>query len=162
MLDTLDNAAERVDAVLPAGSGIGELVCGKGYHSNETLVTLAALGIRSYVPERDRGRRNWRGKHAVRDAVYTNRRRIRDERGTWLLGCRAQRLKRPNAHHYATRRLRRVHLHGHGNILKRVLLQVWGLNLGLLMRQLLGSDAARPPGPCLCPRQRPLRVWRRC
>ena len=36
-----------------------------------------------------------------------------------------------------------MHLRGHGNILKRVLLQVCGLNLGLLMRQLLGVGTPR-------------------
>ena len=51
--------------------------------------------------------------------------------------------KRPNAHLYATGRLRRVHLRGHGNILKRVLLQACGLNLGLLMRQLMGVGTPR-------------------
>ena len=57
----------------PTTTGIAELVCDKGYHSNQTLAMLAALGIRSYVSEPDRGRRNWRGKHVARDAVYGNR-----------------------------------------------------------------------------------------
>ena len=143
MLETLVTAAEQVDAVLPAEPGIAELVCGKGYHSNRALVTLAALGIRSYVSELDRGRRNWRGKCAARDAVYANRRRIRGARGKRLLRRRGERLERPNAHLYATGRLRRVHLRGHGNILKRLLLQVCSLNLGLLMRKLLGVGTPR-------------------
>ena len=41
MLETLVTAAEQVDAVLPAGPGIAELVCDKGYHSNQTLVCTA-------------------------------------------------------------------------------------------------------------------------
>ena len=77
MLETLVTAAEQVDAVQPAGTGIAELVCDKGDHSNQVLVTLAEVGIRSYVSEPARGRRNWRGKHAARDAVYANQRRIR-------------------------------------------------------------------------------------
>ena len=36
-----------------------------------------------------------------------------------------------------------MHLRGHDNILKRQLLQVCGLNLGLLMRQLLGVGTPR-------------------
>ena len=143
MLETLVTAAEQVDAVLPAGPGIAELVCDKGYHSNQTLVTLAEVEIRSYVSEPDRGRRNWRGKHVARDAVYANRRRIRGARGKRLLRRRGERLERPNAHLYATGGMRRVHLRGHGNILKRLLLQVCGLNLGLLMRQLLGVGTPR-------------------
>ena len=143
MLETLIVAAEQVDAVQPTGTGIAELVLDKGYHSNQTLVTLAEQGIRSYVSEPDRGRRHWRGKHVARDAVYGNRRRIRRARGKRLLRLRGERLERPNAHLYATGRLRRVHLRGHGNILKRLLLQVCGLNLGLLMRQLLGVGTPR-------------------
>ena len=98
MLETLVTAAEQVDAVLPAGPGIAELVCDKGYHSNQTLVTLAEVEIRSYVSEPDRGRRNWRGKHVARDAVYANRRRIRGARGKRLLRRRGERLERPHAH----------------------------------------------------------------
>ncbi len=60
MIETLITAAEQVEAVLPAGPGLAEVVGDKGYHSNETLVALAELGIRSYVSEPDRGRRNWR------------------------------------------------------------------------------------------------------
>ena len=143
MIETLVTAAEQVDAVQPAGTDIAELVCDKGYHSNQALVTLAELGIRSYVSEPERGRRNWRGKPVARDEVYGNRRRIRGARGKRLLRRRGERLERPNAHLYATGRLRRVHLRGHGNILKRLLLQVCGLNLGLLMRQLLGVGTPR-------------------
>ena len=39
--------------------------------------------------------------------------------------------------------MRRVHLRGHDNILKRVLLQASALNLGLLMRQLAGIGTPR-------------------
>ena len=143
MIETLVSAAEQVDAVLPAGPGIAKLVCDKGYHSNQTLVTLAEVGIRSYVSEPERERRNWRGKHVARNAVYANRRRIRSTRGKRLLPRPGERLERPNAHLYATGRLRGVHLRGHRNVLKRVLLQVCGLNLGLLMRQMTGFGTPR-------------------
>ena len=39
--------------------------------------------------------------------------------------------------------MRRVHLRGHPNILKRVLVHVSGFNLGLLMRQLTGVGTPR-------------------
>ena len=71
------------------------MVRDKGYHSNETLVALADLGLRSYVSEPDRGRRRWRGKPAARAAVYGNRRRIRGTRGKRLLRQRGERLERP-------------------------------------------------------------------
>ena len=40
MVETLITAAEQVEAVLPAGAGIAEVVGDKGYHSNETMVCL--------------------------------------------------------------------------------------------------------------------------
>ena len=143
MIETLITAAEQVAAVLPAEAGLAEVVADKGYHSNETMVAFAELGIRSYVSEPDRGRRKWKGKAAARDAVYANRRRIRGTRGQRLLRQRGERLERPNAHLYETGRMRRVHLRGHPNILKRVLVHVCGFNLGLLMRQLTGVGTPR-------------------
>ena len=143
MVETLITAADQVEAVLPAGAGIAEVVADKGYHSNATMVAFAAVGVRSYVSAPDRGRRNWKGKAAAREAVYANRRRIRGARGQRLLRQRGERLERPNAHLYETGRMRRVHLRGHPNILKRVLVQVCGFNLGLLMRQLTGVGTPR-------------------
>ena len=126
MIETLITAAEQVEAVLPAGAGLAEVVADKGYHSNETMVAFAEVDIRSYVSEPDRGRRTWKGKAAARDAVYANRRRIRGNRGQRLLRQRGERLERPNAHLYETGGMRRVHLRGHPNILKRLLVQVCG------------------------------------
>ena len=143
MVETLITAAEQVEAVLPAAAGITEVVGDKGYHSNDTMVAFADLGIRSYVSEPDRGRRNWKGKAAAREAVYANRRRIRGTRGQRLLRQRGERLERPNAHLYETGRMRRVHLRGPPNILKRVLVHICGFNLGLLMRQLTGVGTPR-------------------
>ena len=146
LVDTLVTAAEQVEAV--GAPGIAEVVADKGYHSNETMVGFAAIGVRSYVSEPDRGRRHWTGQAAARDAVYANRRRIRGARGKRLLRQRGELLERPNAHLYETGRMRRVHLRGHPNILKRLLVQVCGVNLGLLMRHLTGvRHAAEPPRP---------------
>ena len=52
-----------------------------GYHSNDSLVLLKKVEVRSYCSEPDRGRRNWIGKPEEKAAVYQNRRRIRGERG---------------------------------------------------------------------------------
>ena len=103
MVETLVTAAEQVEAVLPAGGGIAEVVGDKGYHSNETMVALADLALRSYVSEPNRGRRCWKGKPLARAAVYGNRRRIRGARGKRLLRQRGERLERPNAHLYGVR-----------------------------------------------------------
>jgi transposase len=113
-----------------------ELVADKGYHSNDTVSGLHEACVRSYISEPARGRRNWKGKACERDATYANRRRIRGERGKWLLRRRGELLERPFAHCYNTGGMRRTHLRGHENILKRLLVHVAGCNLGLLMRRI--------------------------
>lgn len=52
-------------------------------------------------------------------------------------------MERPFAHVFETGGMRRVHLRGHPNILKRVLVQVAGCNLGLLLRHLIGIGTPR-------------------
>ena len=74
----------------------------KGYHSNQALVALEAVGVRSYISEPDRGRRNWQDNPEARDAVYRNRRRIRGARGKRLMRQRGELLERPFAHMYET------------------------------------------------------------
>ena len=75
--------------------------------------------------------------------MYRNRRRIRGARGKRLLRQRGERLERPCAHLYETGRMRRVHLRGHDNIRKRLLVHAGALNLGLLMRTLFGVGTPR-------------------
>jgi transposase len=122
---------------------LSELVADKGYHSNETTVDLKAFGIRSYISEPKRGRRNWIGKQEERDAVYANRRRIRGKRGQALMRRRGLMLERPFAHCYETGGMRRIHLRGHDNILKRLLIHVSGYNLSLVLRLMIGKGTPR-------------------
>ena len=140
---TLIEAAEQIEAVVPDSEGPKEVVADKGYHSNQALVDLEAVGVRSYVSEPDRGRRNWKDNPEAQNAVYRNRRRIRAERGKRLLRQRGELLERPFAHLYETGAMRRVYLRGHHNILKRILLHAAALNLGLLMRTLFGVGTPR-------------------
>lgn len=56
--------------------------------------------------------------------MYRNRRRIRGPRGLRLLRLRGERLERPFTHLYETGGMRRVHLRGHTNILKRLLIHI--------------------------------------
>ena len=106
MVETLITAAERLAVV--ADAGLAEIVGDKGYHSNQTLTEFVDIGLRSYISEPDRGRRNWKGKPDAKAAVYANRRRIRNARGQRLLRQRGERLERPNAHLYETGGMRRV------------------------------------------------------
>jgi transposase len=145
--ETVTTAAEELEAVAAATDGatavIEEVVADKGYHSNQVLVDLAALDLRTYIAEPDRGRRRWTRKAAARDAVYANRRRIRGARGLALQRRRSERLERPNAHLYETGGMRRTYLRGHANILKRLFVHSGGFNLGLLMRTLIGVGTPR-------------------
>jgi transposase len=143
MIETLKAATEQVEAVLPKGEGIQELVADKGYHSTERVVDLEQQGLRTYISEPRQRRRRWRGDQEARDAVYSNRRRIRGRRGKALLRQRGERLERPFAHLYETGGMRRTHLRGRNDILKRVLIHVSALNLGFLMRAAMGVGTPR-------------------
>ena len=90
-----------------------------------------------------RGRRKWTKHSAAHDAVYANRRRIRGARGRRLQRHRSEYLERPNARLYETGGMRRTHLRGHANILKRLLDHVGGFNLSLLMRTVFGVGTPR-------------------
>jgi transposase len=120
-----------------------ELVTDKGYHSKQTLLDVQSLGLRTYISEPDRSGQHWIDQHAARDAVYANRRRIRGERGQLLMRQRVELLERPNVHVYETGGMRRTHLRGLGNILKRLLVHVPACNLGLWMRTLTGIGTPR-------------------
>lgn len=143
MIETLITAAEQVEAVMPDNEGIQEVVGDKGYHSTERVVDMERIGLRTYISEPKQRRRRWRGDEEARDAVYSNRRRIRAKRGKELLRRRGERLERPFAHLYETGRMRRTHLRGRENILKRILIHVSALNLGFLMRSAFGVGTPR-------------------
>ena len=72
--------------------GVEEVVADKGYHSNEVLVELGKLKVRTYIAEPDRGQRSWQGKPAAQAAVYGNRRRIGGARRKRLLARRGERV----------------------------------------------------------------------
>ncbi len=142
---TLSETMENLDEVSDGRRRyeMEEVVTDKGYHSNDVVRDLAEMALRSYASEPGRGRRNWQGKEAEREAVYANRRRIRGERGKRLLRRRGELLERPFAHCYETGGLRRTHLRGHEKILKRVLIHAAACNLSLLMRTLFGVGTPR-------------------
>ncbi len=129
-----EEVGERVHA-----EGPSEAVADQGYHSNDTLTTLADAEVRTYISEPDRGRRRWQDKPEAQQAVYGNRRRICGERGQQLLRRRGEFLERSFAHAYETGGMRRVYLRGRQNVLKRVLIHVGALNLPLVMRKLWGK-----------------------
>ena len=137
---------QLIDAIRGDSACFGtlrEAVADKGYHSNAVLEDLAGCDIRTYISEPNRGRRKWKDKASARDAVYANRRRIRGARGEALRKKRGEYVERPFAHCYDTGGMRRTHLRGHPNILKRLLIHVAGFNLGLVLRRLFGVGTPR-------------------
>jgi hypothetical protein len=124
--------------------GVEEVVADKGYHSGPVLQEMKAAGVRTYIPEKKQaGKRHWVGKEEQRDAVYANRQRLERVKGKRLLRKRGELIERTFAHCYETGGMRRTHLRKHNNILKRLLIHVAGMNLGLLLRSLYGVGTPR-------------------
>ena len=141
--------AELVTAEPPEGKyqvhpgGVEEVVADKGYHSNEVVIGLSELGVRTYIAEPDRRRRNWEGKQAEKEAVYGNRRRIRGERGKRMQRQRGEKIERNFGHQFDTGGMDRLYVRGIENVHKKLLVQAAACNLALLMRSIYGAGKPR-------------------
>jgi transposase len=147
---TVAELIEREAATRPAEKpqvnlgGVEEVVADKGYHSGPVLQQMQAAGVRTYIPEKKQGgKRHWVGKEQEREAVYANRQRLQRPKGKRLLRKRGELIERTFAHCYDTGGMRRTHLRKHHNILKRLLVHVAGMNLGLLLRSVYGTGTPR-------------------
>ena len=130
-----------------SAEGRREVVTDKGYHSRAVLSELTKWGVRTYCSEANRGKQKWQDLRAERTAGYSNRRRIRGERGLRLLRHRGEKLERWNQHLYDRGGMRRLHLRGLENILNRPVVHSGAANLGLLMgklcqRRMTGGDTS--------------------
>jgi transposase len=153
VLDTVIEAGVAVAGLIaeptPEGKfevhpdGVQEVVADKGYHSNEVMVDLAEVEVRSYVAEPDRGPRNWDGKEAEKAAVYGNRRRIKGDRGKRMQRQRGEKIERNFAHQFDTGGLDRLYVRGLENVHKKFLIQAAACNLALLLRSTYGSGKPR-------------------
>jgi transposase len=133
-----ETVGERVNP-----EGPDEIVTDKGYHSKKVVSDLAESGVRTYCSEPQRRRQRWAGQRKEQAAVYANRRRVRGERGKQLLRQRGEKLERWNEHLYDRGGMRRLHLRGRTNILKRLVVHAGAANLGLLMRTLFRMGTPR-------------------
>jgi transposase len=127
------------------GREVAEVVADKGYHSGAVLRDLHAQQVRSYLPEPERGRRKWRGEGKAEEQkrTYANRRRVRGQRNKRLQKLRSELTERSFAHLYDTGGMRRLHLRGRNNILKRLLVHAAAFNLSLILRKTLGVGKPR-------------------
>jgi transposase len=154
IVETVAEAGERIAETAVATNnektgeqvnpeGPREVVTDKGYHSKKVVSDLREAGVRTYCSEPARGRQRWSGQRREQQAVYANRRRIRSKRGKRLLRQRGEKLERWNEHLYDRGGMRRVHLRGRTNILKRLLVHAGAANLGLLLRKTFGVGTPR-------------------
>jgi transposase len=145
MVATMENvvAVHRKRGCKLSEKALTEWVADKGYHSNATMELAEACGLKSYVSEPRRGRRRWRGKETARHGTYANRRRLATQRGIRLMRRRGELLERTFAHCLETGAMRRVHLRGRANVLKRYLVHVAAFNLSLVMRTIFGVGTPR-------------------
>jgi transposase len=152
--ETVAEAGERITSVVAdtdkdevakqvSAEGPREVVTDKGYHSRAVVTKLAEWGLRTYCSEPNRGPQRWSKQERERAAVYANRRRIRGARGLRLLRQRGEKLERWNQHLYDRGGMRRLHLRGRENILKRLVVHSGAANLGLRMRKLFGKGTPR-------------------
>lgn len=152
--ETVAEAGERITSIVADGDngevvkqvsadGPREVVTDKGYHSRAVVSELTEWGLRTYCSEPNRGRQKWQDLRTEQAAVYANRRRIRGERGRRLLRQRGEKLERWNQHLYDRGGMRRVHLRGRENILKRLVVHAGAANLGLLLRKVFGKGTPR-------------------
>jgi len=145
LIETAEQLEEAANGAEETVEELSEGDADKGCHSNRVLTDLTELEVCSYVSEPRRGRRKWDGRRRQREAAYGNRRRIKGKRGKRLMKLRAEKVERSFAHCYETGGMRRVHLKGRENILKRLLIHVGAFNLSLAMRSKLGAGTPRGP-----------------
>src|SRR5713226_7010701 len=78
IVETAIAAAEQVEDAqtgVTEPQPLEEIIGDKGYHSNQTMVDLDAVNIRTYIAEPDRGERDWSEEPEAQAPVYANRRR---------------------------------------------------------------------------------------
>ena len=134
---SLETAVERIETATGIESEKRrEIVADKGYHKIALLLTLSALGFRTYIPEKKQnGKRHWDDKAVgAAKAFHQNQARCSRAKGKNLLRKRGEFVERPNAHLYETGGMRRLRLRGLENANKRLVIQGAAANLGLVMR----------------------------
>ena len=134
---------ETLEEVAAQGEAPEQVVADKGYYSDATLERLAAAGQEAHIPEIDRGERKWEGREELEQLVAENRERVSSAEGKQLQKLRTEKVERSMAHMYETGAMRRLHLRGRENILKRLLVHASGFNLGVLMRAATGIGTPR-------------------
>ena len=135
----------------PAVSGattrdVIEVVADKGYHKVELLLELRKAEYRTYISvPAQKGARHFGDKGGMRgrEAFHDNKKRVKRKKGKALLRLRGERVERSFAFACETGDQRRVRLRGLANVKKRYLAHIAALNLGLVMRAIVGHGTPR-------------------
>ena len=92
---SLEELVDQREAAVAELTVIDEAVADKGYHKAETLADCAAVGVRTYIPEKRRKqKRVWTDKPPEWERAYrNNRRRVG---GAGASGCRSSAARRWN------------------------------------------------------------------
>jgi len=123
---------------------ISNVTADKGYHSNQVLQDCYDARVRSYIPEPERGHRNWENKPEIQQYVHQrNACRTNGIHGKQQQRLRGERVERSFAHMCETGGARRSWLRGIENINKRYGIHAAARNLGLMMRSLFGMGTPR-------------------
>jgi hypothetical protein len=143
-----DDDDDAAPPAAPAGDARPtiEVVADKGYHKVELLQKLRRADYRTYIPApRQKGARTFtdKGGMLAREAFHDNRKRVGRTKGKKLLRLRGERIERTFAFACETGAHRRVRLRGRDNVRKRYVAHIAALNLGLVMRALLGHGTPR-------------------
>lgn len=146
--DTAPETVTEAQAMLAAvehEQHVEEIVADKGYHKTALLAWLAERQIRSYVPERrDSRQRRWANKPESWQAAFrNNRRRVQGDRSKALQKLRSEKVERSFAHACESGGARRTWLTGVIDIQKRYLVHVAAMNLGTILRGVLGVGTPR-------------------
>jgi hypothetical protein len=99
--------------------------------------------VHTIIAEPDRGRRHWTQAPDARGPSTAIAAACGGSEAKRLLRRRGEYVERSFAHVYDTGGMRRTHLRGHSNILKRLLVHASACNLGILMRQVFGRGTPR-------------------
>jgi transposase len=146
--ETTDSSSDEEPPSAPPSSSrsVMEVVADKGYHKAELLRDLKRAQYRTYISvPKQKGLHHWKTKGGLytEQAFRGNQTRVRRDKGRALMRLRGELIERTFAHACETGGHRRVRLRGRANVRKRYLGQVAAMNLGLVLRTLLGSGTPR-------------------
>jgi Transposase DDE domain len=145
-LETAASDGKEAPPAPPPGPAVFEVVADKGYHKAELLRDLKRANYRTYISvAKHNGEHRWTDKGGIytEQAYYGNRMRVGRPKGRALMRRRGELIERTFVHVCETGGHRQVRLRGGANVRKRYVIQVAAMNLGLVLRMMLGHGTPK-------------------